>query len=107
MPKEFEHAFYDFDKKDVVSKIKDIKGKHKGTYLFRVQVLIHPLNNIDTYIRVRDEGYRITMTYKYHNPKDKYSDEEEVIIDNFDTMVEILLGIGCTKKYYYEIIREI
>ena len=107
MPKEFEHAFYDFDKKDVVSKIKDIKGKHKGTYLFRVQVLIHPLNNIDTYIRVRYEGYRITMTYKYHNPKDKYSDEEEVIIDNFDTMVEILLGIGCTKKYYYEKIREI
>ena len=47
------------------------------------------------------------MTYKYHNPKDKYSDEEEVIINNFDTMVEILLGIGCTKKYYYEKIREI
>jgi adenylate cyclase class IV len=107
MPKEFEHQFYNVNKKDVISKIKAMKGKHKGTYLFRVQVLLHPHNAPDTYIRVRDEGYRTTMTYKHHGSKDKFSDEEEVIIDNFDSGVNILLGLGCKKKYYYEKIREI
>jgi hypothetical protein len=47
------------------------------------------------------------MTYKYHGPKDKFSDEEEVIISDFDSGVNILLGLGCKKKYYYEKIREI
>lgn len=107
MPKEFEHAFFDFDKKEIISKIKDMKGKHKGTYLFRVQVLIHPLNAPGTYVRVRDEGFRTTMTYKLQGPKDKYPDEKEVIISDFDTGVELLLGLGCKKKYYYEKIREI
>ena len=107
MPKEFEHAFYDFNKKDIISKIKDLKGKKKGTYLFRVQVLIHPSSNPDTYVRVRDEGFRITMTYKLQGPKDKYAQEEEVIINNFDDGVALLIGLGCKKKFYYEKIREI
>ena len=107
MPKEFEHAFYNFDKKEIISKMKEIKGKHKGTFLFRVQILIHPLNTPGTYIRVRDEGHRITMTYKYQGPNDKFPDEEEVNINDFDSGVNILLGVGCKKKYYYEKIREI
>jgi adenylate cyclase class IV len=107
MPKEYEQAFYNFNKEDILSKIKNINGNYQGTYLFRVQVLIHPFEKPGTYIRVRDEGFRITMTYKYQGPKDKFQDEKEVIIDNFDMGVEILLGIGCKKKYYYEKIREI
>lgn len=107
MPKEFEHAFYDFDKKEIISKMKEIKGKHKGTFLFRVQILIHPHDAPGTYIRVRDEGHRITLTYKYQGLTDKFQEEEEVIINDFDSGVKILLGIGCKKKYYYEKIREI
>jgi predicted adenylyl cyclase CyaB len=84
-----------------------MKGKHKGTYLFRVQVLLHPHNTPDTYIRVRDEGFRTTMTYKYQGATDKYAEENEVNIDNFNEGVKILLGVGCKKKYYYEKIREI
>jgi hypothetical protein len=26
MPKEFEHQFYDFDKKEIISKMKEMKG---------------------------------------------------------------------------------
>jgi hypothetical protein len=47
------------------------------------------------------------MTYKYQGVKDKFPDEEEVIISDFDLGVNILLGVGCKKKYYYEKIREI
>ena len=107
MPKEFEHAFFDFDKKDIISKIKKLNGKKKGTYLFKVQILIHPITTEGTYVRVRDEGFRTTMTYKYQAATDKYPEEKEVIIDNFDNGVDLLLGLGCKKKYYYEKIREI
>jgi len=75
--------------------------------LFRVQVFIHPLEKPGTYIRVRDEGHRITMTYKYKAPDSKFEDENEININNFDEAVNILLGIGCKKKYYYEKMREI
>lgn len=104
---EYEYSFYNFNKKDVINKIKKEKGKKKGTYLFRVQVLIHPLETPGTYIRVRDEGHRITMTYKFKDTKSKFENENEVTVNDFDEAVNILLGIGCTKKYYYEKMREI
>jgi len=102
MPVEYEYAFFDFDKKEIIKNIIKNKGKHQGTYLFRVQVFIHPLDKQGTYIRVRDEGHRITMTYKYKDPNAKFENESEITIDNFDNAVEMLLGIGCKKKYYYE-----
>lgn len=107
MPLEYEYSFFDFDKKEIIRKIKEMKGLKKGTYLFRVQVFIHPQEKPGTYIRVRDEGFRTTMTYKYKEPNAKFENEHEINIDNFDTAVDILLGIGCKKKYYYEKIREI
>lgn len=107
MPVEYEYAFFDFDKKEIIKNIIKNKGKHQGTFLFRVQVFIHPLDKQGTYIRVRDEGHRITMTYKYKDPNAKFENESEITIDNFDTAVEMLLGIGCKKKYYYEKIRDI
>ena len=107
MPKEYEYAFFNFKKNDIISKIKEMNGKHKGTYLFRVQMFIHPLETPGTIIRVRDEGFRTTMTYKFKDPKSKFDDEEEVNINDFESGVNILLGIGCKKKYYMEKIREI
>ena len=106
MPQEYEYAFTDYNKKDIISKIKKMNGVHKGTFLFRVNVFVHPLEAPGTYIRVRDEGFRITMTYKYAT-SNKFLNEDEIIIDNFDNGVKILLGLGCKSKYYYEKIREI
>ncbi len=107
MPIEYEYCFFDFDKKHIIDKIKENNGEYIGTYIFRVQVFIHPFNAKGTYIRVRDEGHRITMTFKRKDYKTNFEDEHEVIINNFDTGVMMLLGMGCRKKYYYEKIREI
>lgn len=107
MPKEYEYAFFNFKKNDIISKIKEMNGKLKGVYLFKVQMFIHPLETPGTYIRVRDEGFRTTITYKFKDSKSKFEDEEEVEINDFDSGVNILLGIGCKKKYYMEKIREI
>lgn len=107
MPLEYEYQFYDYNKVNVIKSIKNLGFKKKGQFIFRVMVFNHPLNTPNTYIRIRDEGHRITLTYKSKNPKSKFEDEDEVIIDNFDNGTTILLNLGCKKKYYYEKIREI
>ena len=106
MPLEYEYSYYNFNKEDIISKIKSLNYKFKGTYLFRVQTFIHPLKKNKTYIRVRDEGHRITMTHKLLSDND-FDDETEVNVNDFDSAVELLLNIGCIKNYYYEKIREI
>lgn len=103
---EYEYRYYNVNKKEIIKQIKDLEGTKKGIFLFRVIVFIHPLEVKKTYIRVRDEGYKITLTFK-SNMGDEFVNENEVIIDNFDEGCKILLGIGCKKKYYYEKIREI
>lgn len=55
MPVEYEYAFYNFNKNEIISNIKKIKAKLKGIYLFRIQVFIHPSEKEGTYIRVIDE----------------------------------------------------
>jgi adenylate cyclase class 2 len=106
MPLEYEYRYKKFDKEKIVNKLKELGGVHHGTWLFRVQVFIHPLEQPGTYIRVRDEGHRITLTFKSNLDK-QFVNENEVIINDFDQGCAILLGIGCKKKYYYEKIRDI
>lgn len=97
MPLEYEYRYFGLNKKDIIKKIRENGGKKKGVYLFKVMVMIHPLEKSDTYIRVRDEGYRITMTYK-STSKTQFQDEHEVIIDDFESGCNILFGIGCKKN---------
>lgn len=107
MPVEYEYQFYNYNKVNIIKSIKNLGFKKKGQFIFRVMIFTHPLNTPNTYIRIRDEGYRITLTYKSKNPKSKFENEDEILIDNFDTGKLILLNLGCQKKYYYEKIREI
>lgn len=107
MPLEYEYQFYAYNKANVIKSIKKLGFKKKGQFIFRVMVFTHPLNTPNTYIRIRDEGHRTTLTYKAKNPKSKFENEDEVSIDDFDNGVTILLNLGCQKKYYYEKIREI
>ena len=106
MPIEYEYQFRNYDKTKLIKEMKQLGAKKKGDYLFRVNVFEHPNKMPDTYIRVRDEGFRITMTYKYQ-PLNKFADENEIIIDDFDEAITILNNLGCKTKYYYEKIREI
>lgn len=107
MPIEYEHNFHNFEKSAIIKKLKLFNAKKKGIYLFKVQVLKPKDGKEGSYLRVRDEGFRITMTYKYYDNKANFADEHEVVIDNFNDGINILLGVGCEKKYYYEKIREI
>jgi len=111
MPKEYEYLFQDFNKLKIISKLKELKAIYKGTYLFRVQQLNMPKkeNLKNSRIRIRDEGFRITMTIKTKMKikVNDFDEEKEIIIDNFETGIDMLLILGCEKDFYQEKIREI
>ena len=106
MPKEYEYTFQNFNKNKIIAKLKELNGIYKGTFLFRVQQF-YPPNGIpfNINIRVRDEGYRVTMTIKI--PTEDFDDEYEIIIDDFNNGINWLLSLGYTKMAYYEKVREI
>jgi adenylate cyclase class 2 len=60
------------------------------------------------FVRVRDEGDKITLTYKFVGGQ-KIEDQKEVlvVVDDFDTTVELLSSIGCTAQAYEESKREL
>jgi adenylate cyclase class IV len=108
MPLEYEYRYQagKFNKDKIRYKLKELGAVKHGHWLFRVQVFTNPLVGTNPYVRVRDEGHKITMTYKTKGNKE-FTDEQEVIINDFDTGVNIMLGLGCIKRYYYEKLREI
>ncbi len=108
MPLEYEYRYQagKFDKNKIRARLQEIGAIKHGHWLFRVQVFTNPLVGTNPYVRIRDEGHKITMTFKTKGTGE-FTNEQEVIIDNFDTGVNIMLGLGCVKRYYYEKLREI
>jgi predicted adenylyl cyclase CyaB len=108
MPLEYEYRYQDgrFDKNMIRNRLKELGAVKHGHWLFRVQVFTNPLIPSNPYVRVRDEGHKITLTYKTKGTNE-FINELEVNINDFNTGVDILIGLGCVKRYYYEKLREI
>lgn len=62
----------------------------------------------DAWLRVRDEGDKITLSLKAIDG-DKIEDQKEIYLEisNFDDAVELLKAIGCEPKSYQETKREL
>ena len=80
-------------------RIKSIGGRiiqeEKIFYHFKYN---HPYKNNKSFIRLRNEGKHITLTYKIHDQK--FPIEHEIIVNNFNEANTILKLLGC--KYIYE-----
>ena len=108
MPKEYEYKLKfddDMTEEYLRKKLKKLKAKHHKPIIFQIKTFNHPVEK-DIYIRLRDEGYKKTLTIK-KNLTAKFVDEYEIIIDNIDTAEQMLLIFGCKIKYEAEKIREI
>lgn len=57
-------------------------------------------------LRVRNEGDKVTVTYKGRNPKLQYAHEIETTVGSYETMVEILRAIGLRPLSVQETKRE-
>lgn len=107
---EFEAKFTNVDKKDIRSKLKKAGAKLVRSEFLQKRVALHlPKKSIKNgYLRVRDEGDRITVSLKYIAGK-KIEDQKEtqIVVDNFENAVSLLHSLGCTSKAYQETKREI
>jgi len=104
--KEFEAKFLDIDLDVLYKKLKALGGvKKQENTIFRRSVF----NLCDIkrgYVRVRDEGNKITMTAKiYKDPK--FPEEYEIEIkDDFEKGRDFLQSLNLTQKAYHETMRE-
>lgn len=79
--------------------------------MLRRAVFDFPDRSLDArgaWARVRDEGDRVTMSYKSAPPNAAIADcfETELVIDSFERGVEFLTDLGMVRKSYQETRRE-
>jgi adenylate cyclase class 2 len=60
----------------------------------------------NTWVRVRDEGDRVTMSIKQQGTRMEDQKETQLVIDSFDAAAAFLNHLGCRDKNYQETRRE-
>lgn len=107
---EYEATFLNIDKNEIRKKLENVGAKLvKPEFLQKRYVFDMPNGyNGHSWVRVRDEQDKITMSFKDINGN-KIEDQKEInlTIDDFQKSVEFLEAIGCIKKSYQENKREI
>lgn len=107
MGKEIEAKFF-IDSKD---KIREKLSKN-GLILAKKERLIKRKifhnNEVGKYLRVRDEGDKITMTYKSITTNKSINgvEEVEIIVNDFDSAVELINKTNFKEVSYQETLRE-
>lgn len=109
MPIEYEATFSNINKEAIRKKLRKLNAKLiKKESLMKRTVFNLPSNERGKWLRVRDEGDKITMSYKSIEGKGIESQKEICLnIDNFNSAVLFLESLGCHKKAYQETKREI
>jgi adenylate cyclase class 2 len=104
MAKEIEAKFINIDKDEVIKKLEKLGAvKAYDEKLMRRCVYNLPIKKDGAWARVRDEGDKVTMTYKRVTDKSLDGVEEvEIIVDNFDRAREFLRSVGLIEKAYQE-----
>lgn len=97
MKLEIEATFVDINKEELRAKLKTA-----GAKLIQPEVLMHRVvfnTGKHSFLRVRDEGNRIVMTYKkHHNNTLTGTEEINVEVNNYDDTIAILKASGLHAK---------
>jgi len=111
MENEWEAKFLNIDKQQIREKLKEVGATlTKPEIFYRRAVFTLPSGHEieGGWVRVRDEGDKITMSLKIvRNGKVEMQKETQLIVDNYDNARLLLSGIGCVEKAYQETKREI
>lgn len=109
---EFEAKFLDIDHDSLRSKLKALGAKLiEPERLMRRRNFDYPDKRLATtksaWVRVRDEGGAVTMSYKQTNDYTVQGTEEiNLAVDDFDTASDFLEALGLRQKSYQETKRE-
>lgn len=111
MKTEYEATFLNINRGDLTQRLKKVGARlERPEYMQRRVTFELPLQkrNETTWLRVRDEGDKITLTLKSVEGKTIVGQKEIlVVVDDFDGTVALLESIGCEKKSYQESKREL
>lgn len=109
MPTEYEAKFLNIDITNIKNKLRENGAKqvHGPVKFYRVIFKrCEETGDKPGFVRIRDEGNKITMTTKIFNDK-KFPEEVEVSInESFEKGCEFLKAIGIEEKSYQETLRE-
>ncbi len=110
MKTEIEVKFVDVDIDDIRSRLNKA-GAHleQPMRLMRRILIEEPDHKAErSFIRVRDEGDKVTITYKRREGKDSLTSAKEIetTVGDFDTMVELFTTAGWNYTTYQESKRE-
>jgi len=104
MSLEIEKQFKTFDYNNIKKIFKQKNINRVGGFLFKLTSYKGTKN--DQYIRIRDEGKKITFTIK-QKTNNQYVTEYEVVVDNYEMINKMLLQLGVQKNYDLHKYREI
>ena len=108
---EYEATFANINKKEVRRKLKSIGAKLEKPEFIQRRIVFHLPKGQEIeggWLRVRDEGDKITMSLKIITGGAIENQKEICLkIDNFNEAVEFLEQIGCQQKAFQESKREI
>jgi len=106
---EYEATFTQINKDQMRKKLREIGAKLiKSEFLMKRVVFIPPKKIKNGWMRVRDEGDKITMSLKIVGGR-KITDQKEIelVIDDFNKGCKFSEAIGANKKSYQETKREL
>lgn len=110
MQTEVEVKFLNVDFDPLRVKLREVGAVLEQPMRLMRRVIIEPphLAVQDAFIRVRDEGDKVTLTYKHFHDHEAFSGakELETTVENFETVVEILALGGLEPKSFQESRRE-
>lgn len=103
---EYEARFLDIEPDQLITKIKEVGGSLKNPLTLFKRSVFSLCDISKGYVRVRDEGNKVTMTSKiYKDPK--FPQESELEINNtFEEGQTFLRSLNLTEKAYHETMRE-
>jgi len=107
---EYEATFPDINKDEIRAGLKKVGAKLlRSEFLMKRVSFYAPDKGKHKWLRVRDEGDKITMSLKIIGKKNNIEDQKEICleIDDFNRGISFLESIKCGKKAYQESKREI
>lgn len=107
MAKEIEAKFLNIDKTEVISKLEAIGAvKIHDKILLRRCAYNLPNHIKNSWVRIRDGGNKVTMSFKRVKENSIHGMEEiEIIINDFEQGRNFLKAIGLREKAYQETLR--
>lgn len=106
MEVEYEARFLEIDRDEIINKIKALGGILKQSKTVYKRAVFKLCDSNTGFVRVRDEGDKVTLTAKiYKDPK--FPQEYELQIkDEFENGQAFLQALNLSEKAYHETMRE-